>query len=273
MAGPIPALPQKLYVVLHGLISLVQEDESGFQAFVLDMGAAHRYLVGNWLLENEIAKGASEQLVGVDTPAVGAKLDPQKNPIVKGATLPPLSHPSVRAVFKLPPPEAIFHLTVGNFQGAALQDTGNKLKEPPKSIAGVRVFRYGLQNPAAVKLGSLWSCPTPIKAKGQRVAVLHIYSQPGVELDPLHAIAHNKSEFETSANLLGAQLALTAPVTRALTDDSALVPLFKGETACLAQREKAVLELVGQARNGAFEGTSVGGCGSETCAACDGTKP
>jgi len=274
MAIPSPELPQKLYVVLHGLISLVQDGDTGFRAFVLDMSSQHRYLVGDWLLERPIAKGASEQLVGVDTPAVGAKLDPQKNPIVKVSvsTLPALEHPKVRAIFKFPPPEAIFHLTVGDFQAGALQDAGHKLKTQPKSIAGVRVLRYGLKNPGAVKLGTLWTCPAPTKAKLQRVAVLHIYSQPGMEMDPLAAIAHNKNEFETSANLLGAQLALMKPVTRG-ADDAALVPLFKGETACLAQRGKAVLELVGQARNGAFEGTGTGGCGTETCAACDGDIP
>lgn len=273
MAGPISPLPQRLYVVLHGLISLVQEGTSGFQALVLDMGDEHRYLVGNWLLEKEIAKGASEQLVGVDTPAVGATLDPQKNAIVTISTLPDSSHPKVRAVFKLPPPEAIFHLTVGDFQGAALQDTDNKLKAQPKSMAGVRVFKYSLQDPSAVKLGSLWSCPATMQVKGQRVAVLHIYSQPGVEMTPAAAIAHNRNEFESSASLLGAQLALTTPVTRALMDDSALVPLLKGETTCLSRREKAVLALVGEARNEVFVGTGVGGCGSETCAACNGAKP
>ena len=43
-----------LYVVLHGLITLIDVKRKGFIAHVLDIGDDHKYLLGEWLQEQDI---------------------------------------------------------------------------------------------------------------------------------------------------------------------------------------------------------------------------
>jgi len=40
-----------LYVILHGLISLVDVGDAGFNAYMFDMGTDHRYLYGTFRIE------------------------------------------------------------------------------------------------------------------------------------------------------------------------------------------------------------------------------
>src|SRR4029077_20057404 len=106
-ANTVPPSPantpdvQVLYVVLHGLISLV-DIGTGFLAFALDMQDQHRYLFGNWLTEDEIparstgSQPLTAELVGVD--AGNKRLDSDQNVIVEIDKVPDPDHQDVRAV-------------------------------------------------------------------------------------------------------------------------------------------------------------------------------
>src|SRR5713226_4403298 len=82
-------MANKVFVVLHGLISLAEEVANNqFRAFLIDM-PDHRVAAGHWLTEMTIPKGALLQLTGVVTgsPAT-APLDRSKNIVFPRSTTP-----------------------------------------------------------------------------------------------------------------------------------------------------------------------------------------
>jgi hypothetical protein len=227
-----------LYVVLHGLISLVEMASDGFDAYMIDMGPDHRYLFGSWLLEKEIPERNEDigqdpvvfTLDSVDAAAPAADntntLNPDLNLIIDlnktlgpNKRLPP-NLIRVRAVVHLPRPRRIYYFTCGAVTAGSItgKDKDNLVKQP-KEISGVRVFEYTFANGVKPRLltgnpvtnkPAVWTSPADLAPVGNRnVATLHFYDEPGVNLDPNVAQPHNRDEFSKSSATLGADLMLS----------------------------------------------------------------
>jgi len=273
-----------LYVVLHGLITLLDVGQKGFVAFILDMKDVHKYMLGDWLEEQEIPKRklgkkplrASLGKVNPETICQHNTLDPDQNAIVKKTKAPNMAHQKVRAIIDLPRPRNISHFTIGKLDQGALKDDLGELVKPPTHLAGVRIFEYTFpkkpQPPPSLreqgKKLPLWVCPNELATvSNKNIAVLHIYNQPGMRLLP--GSHHNKEEFNDSAAFLGAKVALVG-ATKEANETGPPAGILKGEVECLSGRGPFAIHYLNQVRMGKFfEGNEEGGCGSELCAACD----
>lgn len=271
-----------LYVVLHGLISLV-DNGKGFIAYALEIGNDHRYLYGNWLTEEQIPPKPSggqpliAELVGVDEG--DAELDQTLNVVVQIDRAPDVDHAAVRAVFKLPRPNKIHHFIAGNLGGLKAATDGLIASAPvigkPVALSGIRVFEYAFSDnddvhlTQAVGTDPLWLCPGPVRAKGStaKVAVLHIYDQPGEAMQ--NEEQHTLDEFQKSAAFLGANIILANPVPAGPV--TMLLPgLLPGEVSCLSRRNEEVLMLIDGLRSGNPLNSGTGGCPGSggVCAGC-----
>jgi hypothetical protein len=227
-----------LYLVLHGLISLVDVGDDGFIAYALEIGTAHRYLYGNWLTEQEIpvrpqgGQPLIAELTGVDSGE--ETLNTNFNVVVQVDKAPDVDHDDVRAVFKLPRPSKIHHFVAGTLANA-LQGTLKPIAGKPVALSGIRIFEYTFQDSGDVHLTQasgtepLWMCPGAVRAKGQtlKVAVLHIYDQPGEDM--LDHTQHTLDEFKKSAAFLGTDITLSNAVI-AGPQTSSLPGLLPAET-------------------------------------------
>lgn len=270
-----------LYVVLHGLICLVDFGKKGFVAHLLEIGSDHKYLFGDWLAEQEIPpreKGRAPftaHLHGVDEGS--ATLDRSENLVILCKKKPKSNHPSVRAVFHLPRPARILHFIQGKIVSSNLQGNLKVIDGNPKRISGIRIFEYGFDDKDLVflkrgKKSFLWNCPDPAKVasgkKSANIAVLHIYNQPGLESMVLSA-SHVVNEFNKSTAFLGVNLKLKKPTPSVPQPSTAPAGFLPGETACLSHRRIEVLKMLLEARENRRINFGVGGCGG-TCADCDG---
>ncbi len=275
-----------LYVVLHGLISLV-DNGKGFIAFALEIGNDHRYLYGNWLTEEQIppkppgGQPLIAELVGVDEG--DASLNQTLNVVVEIPQAPDVDHEAVRAVFKLPKPSKIHHFIAGNLKGLNLPPNGPngpqasaQVVGKPVALSGIRVFEYTFQKSddvhltQAVGTNPLWLCPGPVQAKGStsKIAVLHIYDQPGEAMK--NEAQHTLDEFQKSAAFLGANITLAQPVDAGPV--TTLLPgLLPAEVSCLSRRQEEVLTLIDGLRLGNALNTGTGGCPGSggVCAGCN----
>jgi hypothetical protein len=259
-----------LYVVLHGLITLVDIGEDGFLAYLMDMGKEHKYLAGDWLLEKKIKRGAQVQLINVD--CGDATLSEYHNAIVTVPSPPSANHEHVHALIALPRPVCIHYFVRGNVKTDTLMDTSG-LKKRPQYLSSIRIFEYTFTAQSDVRLvfpfyqGTLWQCPTLAQTGERNVAVLHIYDLPGASMDDPQG--HNINEFNKAAAFLGDKVRMRNAAEA--TDPDVLLPgMLPGETACLVLRHKDALNLLRHAREKRISSsTDAGGCGSETCAGCN----
>jgi|ERR1044071_1226724 hypothetical protein len=280
-----PATQNILFVVLHGLISLVDIGK-GFIAYALEIGNDHRYLYGNWLTEEQIpprpqgGQPLIAELVGVDPGEAG--LDQALNVVVEIDQAPDVDDEAVRAVFKLPKPSKIHHFIAGTVSGLKPATEAPETMPPdkpvlgkPVALSGIRVFEYTFTDSdnvhltQAVGTDPLWLCPGPVRAKGStaNVAVLHIYDQPGEAMK--NEEQHTLDEFRKSAAFLGANIVLADPVSAGPV--TMLLPgLQPGEVSCLSRRNEEVLTLVDNLRAGKTLNPGTGGCPGSggVCAGC-----
>lgn len=290
---PAPAATENvLYVVLHGLISLVDNNDAGFIGYALDMGDDHVYRFGNWLDEQEIPERVDgyapfdATLLNVDPFPVAQpllRLDPGLNVVLKLNAPPPIRSKNVRAVFRLPRPRSIFHFISGTIQDGSLQGTQqaqDALLQKPKQVSGIRIFEYTFQNFASVALvqtgtngsdGTLWNCPRPAQTAGKMIAVLHIYDEPlKTFATPEEIASHNLDEFNLGFGLFGIEMQLTKlPFDIVSASSQPPVPgLIDGETASLDQRSGIVLAMLQRVRgkeNFALNAKPGGGTGGQVC--------
>lgn len=262
-----------LYVVLHGLITLVDIGDDGFLAYLMDMGKDHKYLAGDWLLERKVRRGTQASLINVD--CGDATLSEFHNAIVKVPSAPRSNHKHVRALIELPRPACIHYFVRGDVNPDTLTDTDG-LKKQPQYLSSIRIFEYTFADQAEVRLvfpvyqggGDLWKCPTLADTGDLAVAVLHIYDQPGAYMnDPQ---GHNVAEFNRAAAFLGAKVRMRN-AAESTDPDVLLSGMLSGETSCLARRSKGgALDLLRHAREkSTSSSTEAGGCSSETCAGCN----
>ena len=264
-----------LYVVLHGLISLVEISNGGFDAYMIDMGTDHRYLFGSWLLESDIP-GRNEDIgqdplvltldsVDAAAPTGDNTLSPDLNLIIAlNKPLPP-NLPRVRAVAHLPRPRQIYYFICGKITPGTITGDVNKLVQVPTGISGVRVFEYTFADGVEPQLfagnpetkQAVWTCANDLAPVGnRRVATLHFYDEPGEILDPGVAQAHNRDEFTQSAQILGAKISLAKdpggalPIPPITQTDIHTLGVLPDEIAPLGNRTRVLLGFQFEKRSG-----------------------
>jgi hypothetical protein len=273
-----------LYVVLHGLITLIDVKEKGFLAHVLEIGSDHQYLMGDWLQEAEIPereKGRAPlqaSLTNVDPGT--ATLNPDTNAVLKLESLPPDTSSEVRAVLRLPRPRKIYNFVVGKLPKGALAGDVKRLVRVPEQISGTQVFEYTFQDKGQVALVSdsgraLWkpkalavttdpAASDEAPARKLSVAVLHVYDEPGIRL-PGNALRdledHNRREFRLSSIFLHSDLDLVKNMAQPEDFNRDAIPpgLLPGEVTNLEERVASVLPIVLGLRQGSASGASAGG--------------
>jgi hypothetical protein len=219
-----------LYVIFHGLIGLVDTGAAGFNAYMFDMHADHRYLFGNWLVESDSLEQSDilrqapliltldSVIGGVPDPANNV-LNPNLNLVIQlGAPL-PTNLPGARAVIRLPRPRRIYYYTCGEVPDSTIKGDTSKLINgvPPKYISATRVFEYSFADPQKVQLlagdppvgPSLWKPDVLAEVGNRHVATLHFYDEPDQISDEAAAEQHARAEFLLSTALLGVPLTLT----------------------------------------------------------------
>jgi hypothetical protein len=245
-----------LYVVLHGLVCLIDDNRKHFTADLVDMGEDHAYLCGDFLAEEPIVNGSELTLLGIDPANISSKnqLDPQKNVAVKLTDI-PYSNNYYYCRLNLPRPVDITYYINGTLNSADLPDLYKELQDTPKQIAGIRVFEYTMISPNDVRLQDndsgeiFWQCQPQYLAttKNLNVAVLHVFNEPAETLDG--AAKHNKDEFNFTLSYMDARLRMVQP---AIVQDNDLPPegIRMEELYALDRRDELVQKLMKSLREG-----------------------
>jgi len=199
----------RLYVVLHGLICLVEDPAKDFTGYLIDRGNEHVYMAGNFGKEKTIPnkdkdKNIPPRVLTLKNVTPGAKaLNPTLNAVLKKA-VPTSGQVFEQSSIVLPHPADILHFVCGAvINGLTLIDPDIELqKGPPFVISGTRVFQYTFDDFNKVQLldqdGSVfWQCPQPTPVDNLAVAVLEVYNEPPHDMGS-SAAAHNKKEFNDS---------------------------------------------------------------------------
>jgi len=213
-----------LYVVLHGLLGLVDTGNAGFDAYMFDMSTDHRYLFGSWLIESDsVEQNHTPLVLTLDSVTAAARdpatnvLNPDLNLVIQlNAPLPP-NLPGTRAVIHLPRPRRIYYYTCGDARNIINGDSSKLVNGAfPSSISETRVFEYSFSDSQTPQLlagdppgGSpLWQRPKDLAQVGFRqVATLHFYNEPDT-FDPNTAEQHARAEFLLSTAILGVPMKL-----------------------------------------------------------------
>jgi hypothetical protein len=249
----LPQLPgdntTQLYVLLHGLVSIVETPSSLF-LYLIDMADQHEYRAGTWLSELEVAEGITATLTGVT--AGNAALNGKENPLVNVAALPDVKTKNVHAIFKVPLPKEIRSYDRGTITVVG-PETG-KLVVTPDTLSGLRVLVYDVpdvdnvalvqDDAAAVTIPFAWTANGTFTTfeNGAKLATLHVFSMPGA---PIPAGSdHNVTEFRTGVTVLGADISIDAAVPIEVADPPLLPGLSVLELASFEVRPKAVSQVV-----------------------------
>jgi len=286
-----PATPRKkhirnvLYVVLHGLITLIDVKRKGFIAHLLDMGDDHKYLHGEWLQEQDIPehkRGRDPLRVTLINVKRGrAKLSADLNAIIKITSIPPDTCSDVRAVIRLPRPRHIYSYVNGKLPTGAISGSTSKLVKHPTHLSGTQVFEY-IFTPDEEKIvlvtdaGRVFQqlkAPAKFDISASTVLnvwALHIYDEPGHLLRNAHD--HNRREFRMSSLFLGTDLDLVKHTAKPPGIKQGTLPrgLLAGELQNLDRRPEAVTRLVIRARQ--RKKSAVGGGGGSAGPVCGGTN-
>jgi len=215
---PPPVREDLLYVVLHGLVSMV-EIQDKIHLYLLNMGKDHRYLAGTWLAETDVAHGTFSELLGVSKDG-HAGVDPVANPVLKLTALPPRNQDDVLGVIVVPRPRKLYSLD----RGTITITTGQEhLVSEPETLSGVRVLEYVVKGGfAGVEIkgtGFQYTLDHFSRfANEAGVAAIHIYDMPGGEVGPNHHV----DEFAVSSKVLGAPIEIGEAVQ--IVEESTLPP-------------------------------------------------
>jgi hypothetical protein len=276
---PLGAVPGTLYLLMHGLVCLVDVGKLGFLAYLIDVGEDHKYLTGEWLIEKEIPAAEEEyenrlQLVGV-TPGC-ATLSTKFHAILRMRQAPVGNEVPMRAIITLPRPKCIYYGVQGKLQDTALTGNLSKFLAKPTTVSGLTIFTYDFVDFKQVAIvkenGAVFvECPKPSGKEGDpKVSVFHIYDEPA-EVLPTE---HNLREFNLSLKLLDADgIELVNASVAPQTDDFTLPGLLFGETETLDLRPDRVSTLIRALRKGKIPDSSGsgGGAGGPVCGGAQGT--
>jgi hypothetical protein len=279
---PPPLDSKQLYVILHGLVSIVETADTLF-LFLLDMDKDHEYRAGTWLAEQEVVKGIKGELKGVQ--AGTKRLDPLANPLLKLATLPDFDQPEVHAVFQAPIPKDILSFNRGMI---TVNGGATSLVATPATLSAVRVLVYDVETDFnSVKLiGTTggdeseadifsWDAHEAFTTfgNGARLATLHIFDMPGGPL--ADDSPHHVEEFAVSSRVLGAEITIGAAVPLTVTNGPLPAGLSELEMLDFDVRATRISDLVLDfIRVGEWiqSGDVEGSCDS-CCGGCDGRMP
>ena len=257
---------QKLYVVFHGLIPLV-EDRDGFHAILIEM-SGHTMALGQWLTEAPLKKsgGSILKLTGVKAGTAG--INPNLNLVVN---LPELDleevsgNPACYARIDLPKPEKLYSYFTGDASGRL---TGTQQPES-KKYSAVQVFEYSVPGASFEKVSisdgaAVWTNQGyTVTTDGIKVAVLHIYNEPaGEESDK-----HSADEFLKGSEMFGVDVGLASgaplpfPSEWAPSQSELPCGLIVQELTPLSARNRQVSRIVDALRRGSSvpEGAPIGG--------------
>jgi hypothetical protein len=249
-------MADKIYVVLHGLISLAEEvSNNQFRAFLIDM-PDHRVAAGHWLTEKTIPKGALLQLTGVVTGSpAAAPFDRSKNIVFPRTTSPTDPSPINQAARNkyryaeiiLPWPTTINSLNPKNIVGDLVGST----ETGAKTLSEVQVFEYDVVSGTRPSLvgdtSTPWNGFLFFTALTGPSNTIHILNEPEAGTDGGHVI----EEFRRSAEIFKSVAHLNTGITPASNNGvpPALRPaLLHEELLPLAQRQHRAVEMADKAR-------------------------
>jgi hypothetical protein len=250
-----------LYVVLHGLVCLVDDKKKDrFTGYLIDRGDEHEYICGNFHgPEKDIDQDEVLTLRGVDKGT--DELSTERNAVVAEA------NPVDGAIFAhstifLPRPYKILHFVCGGVR-KYLKDSKSELKAPPKIISGTRVFQYSFSDYTKVQLlrkdgkTVFWPCPQPTMINTPQgplaVAVLQLYNEPSQEIEGVAGILHNLYEFRDSLIFLGTEgVNLNNAVLEPADSDPLPYGLTNDQVCPLAMRDKVAAFLKKKGRKARF---------------------
>jgi len=246
--------PNVLYVVLHGLVCLIDDNLDTFIADLVDMGSDHEYICGDFLFETPIQSGATLKLEGVNKPEPKSsdnQLDPTLNAVVKLQHEPDLDN-YYHSRINLPRPAKIHYYIKGDLAPGSLPDPKKELIKPPTTISGIRVFEYSFVDSKGVHVTTesgemFWDCPEPVLVtdkvikKSVNASVLHIYNEPGDVLP--YAGKHNTDEFNFTLAYLGAQLRLSTPAMTLVPNSNPPLGIIPEELHSLDTRQEMIPKL------------------------------
>jgi hypothetical protein len=269
----------RLYVVLHGLVCLIEDPAKDFTGYLIDRGHEHVYVAGNFGTEKPI--GSNQVLTLVNVTPGAKRLDPTKNAVLSKA------QPKRGSVFDqssiiLPRPDDILHFVCGLVvDGLTLVDPNTELAGPPTFISGTRVFQYTFTDFNKVQLvahdGSVfWQCPRPTVVGNLAVAVLEVYNEPPHDLGTT-AAAHNKKEFNDSLLFIQAKkVQLLTPGFFPQDVDSLPPGLTEDQVCSLDVRSVVIAHLKGKKTKGSDfaaqfgKNEDGGGGGTQVCGGANG---
>jgi hypothetical protein len=247
---------QKLYVVFHGLIPLV-EDKSGFHAILIEM-SSHTVKVGHWLSEVPLPNSGGATLKLTGTTAGKAGIDPSLNLVV---SLPELDldkisqGPGCFARIDLPKPEKTYSFFTAEVDGRL---TGTQ-HPSSKKYSAVQVFEYTAPGDSfddvSISRGNdaVWKNEGyTLTQDGTKVSVLHIYNEPAGK----ESRAHSAAEFLKGSELFGIDVGLAdgEPLpfpNEWLPKQSDLPPgLLVQELTPLPARHRAIFQILDPLRSG-----------------------
>lgn len=204
------AIEGTLYVVCHGLITLVRRKGSFFQGFFVDMGDEHEYLAGSWLNERPIPPHAELELLPQGLAIGHGDLDPDKCLHVKVQGDIDARAAGMRRI-KLPLPKTVHHLFTGKIAESTLSDPS---LPSSTNMSAVTVFEYDVEkfsSPILVSMDGVefWAAVArTFSGDRRKVATLHLYNEPRNVPDEAHLLLEFKKSFE----LLGHRLEISEKI-------------------------------------------------------------
>jgi hypothetical protein len=274
---PDHPLDNRLYVLFHGLISLVEAPKDEFRAYALAIGSEHDYRFGTWLREAPLRQGTRAVLRGVSASPKKPlnSLNPKLHPVIKLKRLPDDKDKRIWAAFTLPRPRRIHY----HGRGQAAITRADLLIFPTKKVSGLTVLEYKITGPFEdLELRSsdgknvLWKAAsfTEFPKGGPKIATLHIFNSPPA---PNVTRTHSTDEFALSTAFLGQPLVKFEKTPQDLTEQPVLPGgLSNFEAAPLSSRGNFLDRLADFARTARFTSShplNDDGCKS-CCSAADG---
>lgn len=264
---PPPAGEKLVYVLLHGLVAIVETSNS-FILYMLNMETDHKYIGGHWLAERDIPQGTKAVLTGVKPG--NASLDPKANPVIR-LDGPIADSAAIYATLTVPKPRRLYSLDRGRI---TIRSGAEHLVGIPETLSGLRILEYEITDflsnvgVASSNTSFAWTPANNSTSfdNGSAIAALHIYDMPAGEVPPGHHVA----EFLLGSTVMGKPLELDDLVI-SLPDAPADVPpgLSPLEISVLGARNEEISDLVVDfIRNATWRpSTAV----SDTCRACCGS--
>jgi hypothetical protein len=246
----------KLYVVLHGLVPLV-EGKDKIHAFLIEM-SGHTVSLGHWLSEKPFPDTRKDplRLTGVNSGQAGINRSLNLVVAVPDLDLEVITgNPDIHARIDFPKPDKLHSFFTAD---ASNRLTGSQQPES-QNYSAVQVFEYTVPGDSfeAVTISrkdfAVWETAGYTEMKdGTKVSVLHIYNDPASPAPNKHAV----DEFLKGSAIFGVDVGLAdgepLPFPREKQPLQTNLPLglMVEELTPLARRDHVVSHLLSPLRGG-----------------------